>query len=236
MKVDNHINSKNANWSFGGDVPKNFVPHIRKSVPGYERGHEITCQISEFFCLKNSVCYDLGTSTGELIKKLAQQNASTENIKWVGIDCVPEMIKVAKDHCKDTKNIEILEDDIGTFDYEPADFITSYYVMQFVPPRRRQEIFAKIYNSLNWGGAFVMFEKVRAPDARFQDIATQIYTEFKLENQFEPNEIVNKSKSLKSILEPFSTEGNLTLLRNAGFNDIMTVFKDVCFEGFLAIK
>ena len=28
----------------------------------------------------------------------------------------------------------------------------------------------KIYKSLNWGGGFIMFEKVRAPDARFQDL------------------------------------------------------------------
>ena len=30
--------------------------------------------------------------------------------------------------------------------------------------------------------------------------------------------------------------GNLDLLKRAGFVDIMTVFKYICFEGFLAIK
>ena len=51
-----------------------------------------------------------------------------------------------------------------------------------------------------------------------------------------PTEIINKSRSLKGVLEPFSTEGNLGLLRRAGFQDIMTVFKYVPFEGFLVIK
>ena len=37
----------------------------------------------------------------------------------------------------------------------------------------------KIFKSLNWGGAFFLIEKVRGPDARFQDIMTQIYREFK---------------------------------------------------------
>jgi len=82
----------------------------------------------------------------------------------------------------------------------------------------------------------VIFEKVRGPDARFQDIATAIYTDFKLDRGYTGNEIIAKSRSLKGVLEPFSTAGNLGLLQRAGFVDIMTVMKYVCFEGFLAIK
>jgi len=81
-----------------------------------------------------------------------------------------------------------------------------------------------------------LFEKVRAPDARFQDYMGQVYKEFKLENGFTAEQILNKERSLKGTLEPFSEEGNLTLLREAGFTDIMSVFKWACFEGFLAIK
>ena len=50
------------------------------------------------------------------------------------------------------------------------------------------------------------------------------------------DEINGKSRSLKGVLEPFSTQGNLDLLQRAGFVDVMTVFKYMCFEGFLAIK
>ena len=82
----------------------------------------------------------------------------------------------------------------------------------------------------------MLFEKVRGADARFQDIATSIYTDFKLHNGFSTEEIVNKSQSLRGVLEHFSTLGNLGLLQRAGFTDIMTVMKYVCFEGFLAIK
>jgi tRNA (cmo5U34)-methyltransferase len=45
-----------------------------------------------------------------------------------------------------------------------------------------------------------------------------------------------KTRSLKGVLEPFSTQGNIQLLKRSGFKDIMTVFKYGCFEGFLAIK
>ena len=108
--------------------------------------------------------------------------------------------------------------------------------MQFIPARNRQILFDAIYESLNWGGGLILFEKVRAPDARFQDMMTAIYTDFKLDQGYSSEEIVAKTRSLKGVLEPFSTAGNLDLLKRAGFQDIMTIMKYVCFEGFLAIK
>jgi tRNA (cmo5U34)-methyltransferase len=119
---------------------------------------------------------------------------------------------------------------------EPADMIVACYTMQYVRPRWRQEIFDRVYRALNWGGAFVLFEKVRAPDARFQDIAAGLYNDYKLSRGYSGDEIVAKSRSLKGVLEPFSTAGNLGLLERAGFVDVMTLMKFVCFEGFLAIK
>ena len=37
-------------------------------------------------------------------------------------------------------------------------------------------------------------------------------------------------------MNPFSTKGNYDLLERAGFKDVMTIQKYICFEGFLAIK
>ena len=121
-------------------------------------------------------------------------------------------------------------------DLEKADMIISYYTIQFIKPRERQLIFDKIYDSLNWGGAFVLFEKVRGTDARFQDIFTALYNDYKLEQGFTKEEIFDKTRSLKGVLEPFSTQGNLDLLQRAGFKDVVSIMKYVCFEGFLAIK
>ena len=64
-------------------------------------------------------------------------------------------------------------------------------------------------------------------------LAREVYA---LDKGFSETEIVNKGRSLKGKLEPFSTNGNLDMLKRAGFVDIMTVMKYVCFEGFLAIK
>mgnify|MGYP001371423320 CR=1 FL=1 len=85
----------------------------------------------------------------------------------------------------------------------------------------------KIYNSLNWGGAFFLYEKVRAPDARFQDYINHAFSNYKLES-FTPEELVGKSNSLVGVMEPFSSYGNIELLKRAGFEDICTISKMLC--------
>ena len=92
------------------------------------------------------------------------------------------MVAKAREHCAGVENIETLLEDARLIDLEQADLIVSYYTMQFIAPRYRQELFDKIYEALNWGGAFILFEKVRGPDVRFQDICTQLYNDFKIRN------------------------------------------------------
>lgn len=223
-----------SRWTFGGDVPGKFEAHATRSIPYYQDGHALIARISDHFVGAHSVCYDLGASTGLLLQSLATRHPAST--RWIGIDCEAAMVREAEQRAAPGGNVEFVHGDICDLPLEPADLIIAYYTVQFIPPRRRQELVNRIYESLNWGGAFLFFEKVRAPDARFQDIATALYTEMKLEHGYTPQEIMAKSRSLKGVLEPFSTAGNVDMLRRAGFTDIMTVFKYVCFEGFLAIR
>ena len=58
----------------------------------------------------------------------------------------------------------------------------------------------------------------------------------KLKKKFTEKEIINKSRSLKGVLEPFSEFGNLGLLKRAGFVDIIPIMQWMSFKGFLCIK
>ena len=127
-------------------------------------------------------------------------------------------------------------EDILTCEFDRPDMIVAYYTIQFIEERHRQALFDRIYQALNWGGALILFEKVGAPDSRFQDMMSCLYREFKQRSGFSSEEILNKEVSLKGVLKPFSTAGNLGLLERAGFVDVMTIMKYVSFEGFLAIK
>ena len=237
MDVGDGIISGNANWSFAGETVKDFDAHINKSVPLYAQAHELALELSDFFVKKNCYVYDLGCSTGTFIRKLHLRHSKKQGANFIGVDSIEEMIVKARSSSKDEfEELSFVLDDIVTIDLAKSSLITSFYTIQFIDPQLRQLIIDKIYRSLVWGGAFIMFEKVRAQDARFQDIMTQIYNEFKLSNGYSPSEIIAKSKSLKGILEPFSTQGNVDMLKRAGFTDIMTVFKYGPFEGFMGIK
>ncbi|MDH3740873.1 MAG: methyltransferase domain-containing protein [Hyphomicrobiales bacterium] len=238
-KAGDGIVAQNANWTFAGDVANQFDDHASKSIPMYKEGHEIICGLSDFFINKDSVSYELGCSTGSLTMKLADHNKDKPGARIVGIDIEAEMIEKANAKRTDSglTNVSFIADDIFEVEFEPADFIVAYYTIQFVRPSIRQALIDKIYNALRWGGCFVMFEKVRGPDARFQDILTAMYSyDYKLSQGYDAEEIVSKARSLKGILEPFSTQGNLDLLERAGFKDTMTIAKYICFEGFVAIK
>ncbi|MEQ9618023.1 MAG: methyltransferase domain-containing protein [Deltaproteobacteria bacterium] len=234
-EVGQGIKADNARWSFSGKTAQNFSDHVRKSVPLYEIGHDLVCKLSDFFVRDDSVCYELGVSVGDLIAKLARHNHKNK-AKWVGVDCEKNMIREAGKNTSGLENVMLDCADINLYEFEKSDFIVSYYTIQFVPPKLRQDLLNKIYESLNWGGAFVWFEKIRGSDARFQDIMTTLYNDYKLENNFSTEEIISKTRSLKGVLEPFSTQGNIDLLKRAGFVDIQTVMTYMCFQGFLAIK
>ena len=233
--VGEKILAENSNWSFKGKVANNFTNHIKKSVPLYEQGHDLICRISDFFLPNNSICYELGVSNGNLIHKLAKRHEKKKK-KFIRIDNEKDMKKEEKKRFGKLNNTSFFCKDITDYKFKKADLIISYYTIQFIHPRKRQDLLNKIYKTLNWGGAFIMFEKTRGNDARFQDIWTAIYSDFKIEQGFSPEEIINKSRSLKGVLEPFSMKGNFDLLKRSGFEDIATIFKYVPFAGIISIK
>ena len=236
MKIDDGIRAQRSAWSFGGEVAETFPDHAKRSIPYYEDGHDLICFLSDFFVAPDSSVYDLGCSTGDLLKKLAVHHEHKPGVRWTGLDREQAMIERAGKTCAGLQNVELRCEDILTSEFTASDMIISYYTIQFVEERHRQALFDNIYQALNWGGAFVLFEKVGAPDSRFQDMMSCLYREFKQREGFSSDEILNKELSLKGVLKPFSSAGNLGLLNRAGFSDVMTVMKYVSFEGFLAIK
>jgi tRNA (cmo5U34)-methyltransferase len=236
--VGDGIAAENANWRFAGEVVQQFDDHVRKSVPFYEEGHDLVCQLSDFFVKPDSIVYEIGCSTGVLTAKLARHNRHKPRARFIGLDIEADMIAKAEEkrRADPDLNLAFAHDDALQATLEPADLIVCYYTVQFVRPSERQRLIDKLYGALQWGGALVLFEKVRGPDARFQDILSRLYDDFKLRQGYTPDEIVAKARSLKGVLEPFSTQGNLDLLKRAGFVDVMTVMRYLCFEGFLAIK
>ena len=91
------------------------------------------------------------------------------------------MIAEAKKQTSGLINVSLEIADVNLYEFEKSDFIVSYYTIQFIQPKLRQQLINKIFESLNWSGAFVWFEKIRGNDARFQDIMATLYNDYKIE-------------------------------------------------------
>lgn len=232
---DAKVLAEPCHWSFD-TVVEQFEDHIDKSVPNYRKGHELVCRYSDFFLRDDSLVYEIGCSTGLLGREFLHWNRARKGLRYVGLDVSAPMIEHAsKAGASDDRGTYSCEN-ATSFAFEPCTVVMAYYTLQFIHPAFRQTVLDKIYDALEWGGALIVFEKVRAPDARFQDYAIQIYNDIKQDSGFTEEEIINKTQSLKGNLEPFSTSGNMGLMARAGFVDITSIYKWVCFEGWVAIK
>ena len=235
-KVSATLPLERANWTFNGKLVDSFDAHISRSVPLYKEGHDLICDMSDFFIKPNSICYEIGCSTGTLTLELAAHHKPEAH--FIGVDIEEDMIRKSCSKLNQVKglNVSFLAEDVTQLEMDQADLIVCYYTVQFINTSVRQKLIDKLYKTLNWGGALLLFEKVRGADARFQDIFSLTYNDFKLKNNFSPAEIIYKSKSLKGVMEPFSDFGNISLLKRAGFKDFIPVFQWLCFKGYLCIK
>lgn len=233
------ITTNRGAWDFKNINTEEFEKHVSKSVPNYIEGHEYIRFLSDYFIHTESRIYDIGCSTGNLISKLSKYHKDKSDLIFLGIE---PSLNFKKEFLVNTSNLtpshsfEFVNSDIQETRLEKTDLVIAYYTIQFIPPRHRQKIITNIYENLNWGGGFFFFEKVRGDDARFQDMLNLAYLEYKKSNGYSNDEIMNKMLSLKGRLEPYSSNENDSFLKRAGFKDICTISKHLCFEGKLAIK
>lgn len=234
--VGDGIQKEPSSWTFGEGVPQAFDEHIAKSVPGYYEMHALALKLCDFFVRPDSVVYDVGSSTGSLTKRIAERLESrAPNARVIGVEPETDMVEYAQKY-NPHPAVTYFAEDITSLELEPCSFVVLCLTAQFLHPDYRATVLKRIWSSLEWSGSVLMFEKTRGSDARFQDIFSSLYSDFKEDMGFTAEEIVAKQRSLRSVMEPFSVFGNRQLLRQAGFQDIEIVFRSIPFTGFLAIK
>jgi tRNA (cmo5U34)-methyltransferase len=215
-----------------------FGDHVRNSVPLYDIGHNLVCDMSTSFLGRDGRGrgYELGSATGELLRRLATHSSVATSAHWIGVDREPGMVKAAREQCADLTNVEVIEDELATMTYESCDFVVAYLTLHFVPLDQRIEVTRRIHDALRPGGALFLFEKVLAPDPHLEDLATTLHYRWKRRAGLSPEEILNKKESLLGVLKPVTTDENIAMLRDSGFAAVTSVLKYLCFEGFVAVK
>jgi len=233
--VDDTISAIEGGWKFTDNVAENFDAHVRKSIPLYEEVQRMVVDMSEWFVRDGSTIYDIGSSTGETILHLHNKHIAKQNVRYIGIDNSKGMVKQAQEKIT-AKNVKFLHRDVLKIIFDEADLVISLFTMHFLSAAERLQILQKAYQCLRDGGALIMAEKVLAEEGRINDLWTELYWDFKKRQGLQDDQILQKARSLRGILRPFTITENLKQLRMIGFKSIDIFFKWYNFAGILAIK
>lgn len=112
----------------------------------------------------------------------------------------------------------------------------SILTLQFVPIEYRAKILRTMYNSLKFGGAFLLVEKVLGNTADIDDLFVKEYYAMKNRNGYSYEDIQRKKASLEGVLVPMTDSWNREMLRNAGFSQVDCFYRSLNFSGLIAIK
>jgi len=234
-KVDSTISAVEGNWAFTSDVAKVFDTHVRKSIPLYEEFQRMTIEMSEWFIQNGSIVYDLGSSTGETLFQLQKRHKAKENVRFIGIDNSEMMVSQAREKAS-ADNVQFLHKDVLQMKFGEADLVTSLFTLQFLGLPERTQLLEKVYQCLRNGGALIMAEKILAEEAQFDEMWVELYWDFKKRHGLTDGQILQKARSIRGILRPFTLTENIRLLRTVGFDSIDIFLKWYNFCGLLAVK
>jgi tRNA (cmo5U34)-methyltransferase len=225
-------------FEFNEPVARVFDDMLERSVPFYKECQQMVIDLSLHFVQKNSAVYDLGCSTGTLLRHLVKAIPSTQKIRFVGLDNSDAMLKKARGKLKGhLKRCELVEADLESdFELSDASVVIMNYTLQFLTPRRRAAMLKKIYRGLRPGGGLILIEKVQGESDGLNDLFVEQYYTYKQSQGYSKLEIAKKREALEKVLIPLKPGKNRDLLTEAGFRQVDIFFKWFNFAGFLAVK
>ena len=220
-------------FSFDEKISKDFENHIKNSIPGYEEVLKMCVDFSEWFIRGNSNVYDLGSSKGTLLKMLQERYKNRERVSYKGIETQKGM------YCSnyEADNIFFENKDITTIEhFDNASIIYSLFTIQFLPEDKRFNLLEVIYNSLPEGGLFLMAEKFNSKNSRISEIKKSLLLESKLKNGFTAEEILEKDRSLRGVMNLNSLDKSFDNFSKLGFSEYETIYLNNNFALYACIK
>jgi len=205
---------------FDFNTIQDFDEHILKSIPNYDVLISSIKSISEYFFVEETSIYDLGCSTGKLLKSI------NGNYNKIGYD-----IATLLPQEEGFTAVDLNE----PFQVEDACMVYSIFTMQFLNPSKRHQYLKRIYDGLIKGGALIICEKVYQEHGKIQEIISFSHYDYKLKH-FSSDEIISKERDLRFIMKPCLNDDLTQMLKEAGFTMVCDFWQMFNFKGLIAIK
>ncbi|CCQ91205.1 tRNA (cmo5U34)-methyltransferase [Nitrospina gracilis 3/211] len=225
-------------FEFNESVARVFDNMLERSVPFYKECQQMVVSLTATYAQPGTRVYDLGCSTGTLVREMARALSASSDVRFVGIDNSDAMIKKARRKLKEFGGrCEVVAGDLnGPLELADASVVVMNYTLQFLPPAKRQALLKRIHQSLLPGGALILIEKVKAEAETLDPVFVERYYAYKREMGYSRMEISRKREALEQVLVPLRPGENVTILEKAGFRDVDVFFKWFNFCGFVALR
>lgn len=234
-----HI-EKIEDFKFNEEVAHVFDDMVSRSIPNYHEVHKIILDLLRR-AYKRGKIYDLGCSTGTTLYLAASQfrERGLTAPEMEGIDNSTAMLEKARLKLKShglLNNVTFSQKDLTKIDFDDSGMVIMNYTLQFLPMHERLQLLSKIYDSLLPGGLFVLAEKINCDESSIDHLVTDLYYDFKRRNGYSEMEIANKREALENVLKPLRPNEQITMLKQAGFNQCEMIFRWYNFCLYLGVK
>ena len=227
-----------SDFVFDEKVVSVFDDMIQRSVPGYATIIAMTRIIAQQYAAAGSNCYDLGCSLGACTLAM-RHGIATDGCRITAVDNSPAMVEKCRriiDADPGEVPVEVIESDILDVEIENASIAVMNFTLQFLSPKRRDEMIQKIFDGMNPGGVLILSEKIAYQDNDENDFHISMYHNFKKLHGYSDMEVSQKRKSLENVLIPDTLQTHQKRLAEAGFKKSYVWFKCFNFVSLAAFK
>ncbi|MBU1343616.1 MAG: carboxy-S-adenosyl-L-methionine synthase CmoA [Proteobacteria bacterium] len=225
-------------FEFNSEVANVFDDMLTRSVPLYAESIQRQAQLCAQYFQHGSRIYDLGCSHGNLGMLILDQ-LSQRTFTMVAVDSSKPMIEkyLKRLEKKETAGrIDLVCGFLENIQIKNASVVLINLTLQFIDMKKRDDLVKNIYQGLNPGGILLLTEKTIHSSKHLEDLQTQIYKTFKLENGYSELEISQKRDALEKVLIPDTIETHQNRMDAAGFTTIDIWLKWFNFVSMIAIK
>ena len=225
-------------FRFDAKVAEVFDDMLSRSVPFYGEVQRIIANLATEHYQDGTKIFDLGCSTGTTIINVCNA-AAGRKLNIIGVDSSEPVIGKAKEKIAKANlsaDIELICKDIRDIEIKDASVVIMNYTLQFIEPESRKALIKQIYDGMSEGGILLISEKVLEANVAMSELFIDKYYDFKREMGYSDLEIAKKREALDKVLIPMTTNDELKLLKDGGFEKVSIFFKWFNFSSFIAVK
>tara|TARA_R110000824_G_scaffold398348_1_gene602330 strand:+ start:1709 stop:2353 length:645 start_codon:yes stop_codon:yes gene_type:complete len=185
-----------SNWTFkSNEVAAGFDQHVREQLPWYDLMAGAVAHIARHYIPEDGRLLDLGCSTGNMGRLLADTLAS-RHVDYIPVDNSQEMISAYAGPGLPTLA------DFAHWPIPEYDVAICFLSLMFVAPRDRPELLDMLRAKMRLGGALIIVDKKEARGGYIGTILARLTLAGKVASDTSADDIVAKELSLIGVQRP----------------------------------